>query len=239
MFSPSIDAFENGNCADRVDGRLGDERRVGQLGAGGLVLGLLLLAQLVDAAEVHFVRRVHVRRCVDAHHHVLGDLLAHHAHLLDAHALARLERRAAARCGGARGRRRRATPTWPPRRRCRRSSMNARMSFFVTRPEMPVPFSCVMSTPCSFAILRTSGDERVRRRSSSVAVGGFGRHGRGPTRGQRVAAARRAAPTPQARRDRRDPRTCRTCGQPPPSRPAAPITRDDAVDRNRLAFLDA
>ena len=34
----------------------------------------------------------------------------------------------------------------------------ARMSFLVTRPEIPVPFSCAMSMPCSFAILRTSGD---------------------------------------------------------------------------------
>ena len=42
------------------------------------------------------------------------------------------------------------------------------MSFFVTRPLMPVPCSAVMSTPCSAAIFRTTGDDFVRRRSSTV-----------------------------------------------------------------------
>src|SRR6185503_14426177 len=42
------------------------------------------------------------------------------------------------------------------------------MSSFVTRPDIPVPFSFEMSMPCSFAILRTSGEERTRRRSSRV-----------------------------------------------------------------------
>src|ERR1700693_1847734 len=40
------------------------------------------------------------------------------------------------------------------------------MSFFVTRLWMPVPSSCVMSTACSEAIFRTSGEERRRIRSS-------------------------------------------------------------------------
>ena len=38
--------------------------------------------------------------------------------------------------------------------------MNPRMSFLVTRPLMPVPLIWRMSTLCSFAIRRTSGDER-------------------------------------------------------------------------------
>jgi hypothetical protein len=38
----------------------------------------------------------------------------------------------------------------------------------VTRPEVPVPSSRVMSMLCSAAILRTRGLERVRRSSSAV-----------------------------------------------------------------------
>ena len=62
-----------------------------------------------------------------------------------------------------------------------------RMSFFVTRPEMPVPVMRLMSTLCSFAIFLTSGEDRCRT-SSSVAsddvsacdstAGGFGSEGR-------------------------------------------------------------
>ncbi len=47
----------------------------------------------------------------------------------------------------------------PPR------SMNAVMSRLVTRPEIPVPVSLAMSMPWALAMLRTSGEERVRRRS--------------------------------------------------------------------------
>jgi hypothetical protein len=73
--------------------------------------------------------------------------------------------------------------------------INERMSFFVTRPEMPVPWMRLMSTLCSFAIFLTSGEDRCRA-SSSVApddvsasastVGGFGSEGRA---GADVAAA--------------------------------------------------
>ena len=44
------------------------------------------------------------------------------------------------------------------------------MSFFVTRPLIPVPSSCLMSTPCSSAILRTSGLDFVRRSSAALAA---------------------------------------------------------------------
>ena len=44
--------------------------------------------------------------------------------------------------------------------------MNPRMSSLVTRPAMPVPWICVMSTLCSLAIFRTSGDDRSRIASS-------------------------------------------------------------------------
>ncbi len=42
------------------------------------------------------------------------------------------------------------------------------MSRLVTRPESPLPWTREMSIPCSRAMLRTSGEERVRRSSSLV-----------------------------------------------------------------------
>src|ERR1700677_4720748 len=44
------------------------------------------------------------------------------------------------------------------------------MSVFVMRPEAPVPETLVRSTLLSFAILRTSGDERTRSPSVAAAV---------------------------------------------------------------------
>src|SRR4030081_744939 len=50
------------------------------------------------------------------------------------------------------------------------------MSCLVTRPAIPVPGTWRMSTLCSAAILRTTGDERVWRSSSSVmSARGFSR----------------------------------------------------------------
>jgi hypothetical protein len=49
-----------------------------------------------------------------------------------------------------------------------RVSMCPRMSCFVTRPAIPVPGTLLMSTLCSAAILRTTGDDRVCRSSSGV-----------------------------------------------------------------------
>src|SRR5215831_18618401 len=43
----------------------------------------------------------------------------------------------------------------------------SRRSFFVTRPAMPLPLNALSSTPCSAAMRRTSGEDFVRRRSSS------------------------------------------------------------------------
>ena len=45
---------------------------------------------------------------------------------------------------------------------CPPASMNARMSFFVTRPPVPVPGTALGSTPCSAAIRATTGDTKVR-----------------------------------------------------------------------------
>jgi hypothetical protein len=49
-----------------------------------------------------------------------------------------------------------------------RVSMWPRMSCFVTRPAIPVPGTLLMSTLCSAAIFRTTGDDRVWRSSSGV-----------------------------------------------------------------------
>ena len=49
-----------------------------------------------------------------------------------------------------------------------RVSMWPRMSCLVTRPAIPVPGIWRMSTLCSAAILRTTGEERVWRNSSGV-----------------------------------------------------------------------
>src|SRR5207244_4363318 len=49
-------------------------------------------------------------------------------------------------------------------------SMKPRMSLLVTRPAKPVPGIVEMSTWCSAAILRTSGVDLRRRRSSAVSV---------------------------------------------------------------------
>ena len=49
-----------------------------------------------------------------------------------------------------------------------RVSICPRMSCLVTRPAIPVPGTWRMSTLCSAAILRTTGDERVWRSSSGV-----------------------------------------------------------------------
>ena len=52
------------------------------------------------------------------------------------------------------------------------------MSCLVTRPAIPVPGTCRMSTLCSAAILRTTGDERVCRSSSAVmSARGFSAEG--------------------------------------------------------------
>jgi hypothetical protein len=61
-----------------------------------------------------------------------------------------------------------------------RVSMCPRMSCFVTRPAIPVPGIWRMSTLCSAAILRTTGDERVWRSSSGVmSARGFSGAGAG------------------------------------------------------------
>src|SRR5438128_5810018 len=70
-------------------------------------------------------------------------------------------------------------------------SIKPRMSCFVTRPAYPVPGMVVMSTWCSAAILRTSGVDLRRRRSSAVSApspfGATGEDGEGWERTGEVA----------------------------------------------------
>ena len=120
----------------------------------------------------------------------------------------------------------------------------------VTRPAMPVPWICEMSTLCSLAILRTSGDERCvrvaalvdRRRRRGLrwrrARGGVdaGRRRRPrQRRGRRGGLRRRRLGCSAAARERRAGAAAALAG----ARAAGADHRDDAVDRNRLAFLDA
>ena len=124
MLSPSIEALTIGNCAERVDDDLGDERRVGQLRAGrARTRPSSSRAAALTRAEVHLEHRVHVRRGVRAEHHVLGDLLAHHRHRHDLDAVARLDTPGPAAAPGARPAPAAARAA-PPRR----PSMKPRMS---------------------------------------------------------------------------------------------------------------
>ena len=63
--------------AQRVDGRLGDERHEGEARGLGGVLVLFRVAYLLHVREVHMEDRMHVRRRSPAEHHVLCDLPAH------------------------------------------------------------------------------------------------------------------------------------------------------------------
>ncbi len=90
------------------------------------------------------------------------------------------------------------------------------MSFLVTRPEIPVPESEAMSTPCSAAIFLTTGEERVRSRSSSEPAGP-----RGAAAGAGAGAAGRRGAAGGARAERR-PRAAGADGAEAPAAAAAP-----------------
>ena len=144
----------------RDDGGARDERHVRQLDAVALlVLVLLFLAQLDDARHVHLEDGVDVRAGALRLDHALRDDGAHlgHRDKLARQRLRRLQQRA-----------------WRSRRRCsseqRRQEQASRlpsrwptMSLLVMRPAAPVPGTWCRSTLLSFAILRTSGEERTSR----------------------------------------------------------------------------
>ena len=156
MFVAVDRRVDDGNRAQAVHDRLHDEGQVGELGAGALVLGLLRVAQLRHAREVDLEHRVHVRGRPPAGDHVLGDLAPHDRHRH--HFVARQPG-----TSGAAARVRRLRPR-------RFVSMKPRMSCLVTRPPAPEPSICAMSTPCSAAIFRTTGDDFCRRSSSADGV---------------------------------------------------------------------
>ena len=246
MLSPSIEALTIGNWRSASTTALAMNAVNVSFAPAASYSALCFSRSAADPAEVHLVHRVDVRRRVRAEHHVLGDLLAHHAHRHDLR------------------RSRRAGTTGPWRRRacrasCRRGrllsappdSMKPRMSCLVTRPLIPVPWICWMSTSCS---LRDPAHERRRllppqlflRQRTCARAGGCRRVGR-PRFGSRGAIVRPRVPV-----DGADVSGCPTAaaGSAPRRRAVRAVCRrrrllaggadhrDDAVDRNRLAFLD-
>ena len=74
-------------------------------------------------------------------------------------------------------------------------SMNARMSFLVTRPPWPVPWTAPTSTPCSAAMRATTGETKVlpfRCRLPATPASGAGAAGTAAALGARQAGARRS-----------------------------------------------
>ena len=187
---------DHGHGAQRVHRRLDDERHVGELRAGRARTPPSARCRISSTRARSPPRRPSGRapRCAGSTTMCSAILPAHdrHRHHLveapgDVGSRSRPWRRRGAR--------------WPSSRRCglarRRGaaaaaaaacSMKPRMSCLVTRPAIPVPGIREMSTPCSFAILRTSGDELLAARLARSAA-------RRPRR-----LRRRAPPVPPGRR---------------------------------------
>ena len=228
MLSPSTLGVQDREGLERVHRGLHDEGQVGELDPAALLVGLaVLLAQRVDAGHVDLEDGGDVGGGPLRQDHVLGGLPAdgRHGHDLDARARpGDGGRRTPAGGGlgaGGGGREpptgsaepaarpaagpRRAAERRPPAGAARsagRPSRWPRMSCLVTRPAIPVPGISRMSTLCSAAILRTTGEERVCRSSSTVISRAASRRpaaGAGAERGRRLRglpaeAARAAAP---------------------------------------------
>ncbi len=222
--------------AQAVDRRLGDERREGELRALALVVVLLGLADLVDAAVVDLEHRVDVRRGVLAEHHVLGDLLAHHRHRLDAvagqpHRCRRGRGRPGS--GGRRGRGHR-----------RRGSGGALLDELedVVLGHAAAGARAADVADVHAVFLGDAAHERRGPLSAAVAVAGSGgRRGRGGGRCRgrwRHGLRRFRLPDGGCGQRRlgcgRDRRGRRVGGL----RPGGADRRHDAVDGHRLAFLD-
>ena len=163
--------------AQRLHCSARDEREVRRVDAVVLLeLLLQLLADLDDLRHVDLDRARHVRARVERAAHVLGDPTTHRAHRLERLAdlcLRRSRSRSrSGRAGAARERRVRQVPRERPGRpeaagACGAAcafpppSTNARMSFFVTRPLRPLPWTWPGSTPCSAAMRATTGETKL------------------------------------------------------------------------------
>ena len=78
---PHERGVDDGEAAERLDGRGGDEGHIGELDAVALLEGgLLALAEADDAGHVHLVDGVDVRADAHALDHALGDDGAHFGH---------------------------------------------------------------------------------------------------------------------------------------------------------------
>ena len=258
MLSPSIEALTIGHRAQRVDRRLDDERQIGELGAGALVLGLLLLrgsarrgrssprtpsARAPTSARLSTMCSAIFLRITDI---VTTAIVAPGLNVRrDRGAWRERRERAGVAAGGCR----------LPRAACRRGlspparSMKPRMSSFVTRPAMPVPWICAMSTLCSLRDLPDQRRRSLRRIASSVGPR-CGRRARcGAVRRRRRGCSRRVTPRSRRRglgvaavRGRRlvgtAPTARRLGRRPTPAllrragcSPGLADHRDDAVDR--------
>ena len=121
------------------------------------------------------------------------------------------------------------------RRRGCPHSMYARMSFFVTRPPVPVPATAFGSTPCSAAIRATTGETNVR-----PFPGGCVRCGRRPVRlagSEPRRCERSAAPCCGRLEPRRGSGAAGPGSARRARRPAAPAGRDHRQHRSDLDRL--
>ena len=151
-FKRSID---DGETLERLDGRGGDEGHVGELcGVALLERGFLAVAQARDARHVDFVDGVDVWADTHALDHALGNDGAHAGERdqfagLSAAVRRTLGRRSAAGGGWLRVR---STSSLP------------------MRPSAPEPATWLRSRPCSLAMRRASGEERMRPVNATEAA---------------------------------------------------------------------
>ena len=124
----------------------------------------------------------------------------------------------------------------PEPRRPFPDSMKPRMSCLVTRPLMPVPLISLMSTSCSLAMRRTSGDDRWRRKSS---VDGCASSSSASSPASAAAAPDATSGCPAAASGSAGSEPLRSGRLRCARRLAGTANHgDDAVDRDRFAFLD-
>jgi hypothetical protein len=93
MLSPSIDELSTGNSTSASATALTMNARYVSFRPARSYSAFFASRIFAYAREVHLEHRVHVGGGAPAEHHVLGDLLAHHAHRHDLDGLARFERR--------------------------------------------------------------------------------------------------------------------------------------------------
>ena len=116
--------------------------------------------------------------------------------------------------------------------------MNERMSFFVTRPPVPVPGTDVGSIPCSAAMRATTGETKVLPLpAAGAATGGAGGAGAGAAATGAGSGSGAGAPAARAR----EPELARRARGSSSGRDLGAGRRDrreHGPDLDRLSFLD-